>query len=507
MFSKKFSIFLIVLFLVIPFALAAEDDLFDDSADTEEKSKDDSGKVKKEAKEEDETVDAAKDAEDKEDKEAKESEDAMNDLLGEESKTEKKESKEESAEDILGVKSEKKEAVAVKASGIKPVLIVKGGLYAMAGYKDIQKSKWTDQKLMFGGLDEGIFGAELKGNAVFAKATMNLRTFNKLVDPNIQYNPLIADNYYGSSKNVDSNMNGTADTLVVMPYEVYAGMKLFNMITLRGGNMIPAYGLVDQYQHVDIVMGTAFGTRSLITTEGYLPETDRGIAFGLDYSLGNDSSVKGELMITGNSGSKFEYSDQTMGIYFKAGYEMEMLKLYASFQYRKDYTVVYDAKGNPFKKNPVVMGGGLAAKLSVSGFETLFSFDSVSRNLVQGVNLKAANGMLISLMPAYNIEINKDAMDKFQVAVRFDYVKGVYKPGTADALAFDSFSADKSLMRVGFAGTLFAKEVEGVKSYFGLSYIMQPKAEVGPGKIGNPPTTVKDSMGFNAFMVTAGAEF
>lgn len=481
-----------------------------------------------------EDFDAEKSAAEKEEKDKKESDQAIKDLLGdtatteeaeeeeeekprrekrvleeeeeeEEEETPKPRKKKESVDDLLGTpKKEEKRPAPKLVSGVKPVAMLKGG-FNFGSY-----AKNFKQGLMYGSLDEGILGAEFMGNAVFAKATINVRTKNPLLlsatdDSAIQYNPLMNENYWENSI-----VNG-------MPYEVYGGMKLFDMVTLRAGKMIPTYGILDKYQHLGVAIGTPYGSRPLLAVEGFIPETDAGFALGFDYDFGDNSGIVAELMMgTGviPSISTFWYTQKTMGFYFKGGYRSEMITAMLGFQYRTDYP------GPDIKKQIPFIGFGLGAIFSYAGFETWLTFDYTMMGLLyDSVSGKKKNGsvggMNLSLMPAYNLGIDYGFIDKLQFGIRFDLDLGVYNKdaGSGDYLTWYTgtgsaktyfFKPEAMAVRFGFAINLFAKELELVKSFAGLSFMMQPQSQI-INKAGSGSDVF--NYGFYNFGLHAGAEF
>jgi len=60
-------------------------------------------------------------------------------------------------------------------------------------------------------------------------------------------------------------------------------------------------------------------------------------------------------------------------------------------------------------------------------------------------------------------------------------------------------------MRVGFAANLYAKEIEGVKSFFGLSFMTQLKTDTYIGT--TAAANKKKDNGFMSLMFQGGAEF
>jgi|GEM_PF-1048346 len=528
----------IVLSFLIPFALCAADDLGDEFGGGEEKKKG-----------EEDLFDAEKSAADKEDADKKASDQAIKDLLGdspseepakeedseeevapakktddfeeeEEDAPKKVEKKKESVDDILGTKKkeEKKKKEKPAAQGLKPIIMVKGG-FNFGGY-----AKDFGQGLMYGSVDEGILGAEFVGSAVFAKATINVRTQNPLLlcssdGSTVQFNPLMSQNYFDNSI-----VNG-------MPYEVYGGMKLFDMLTIRAGKMIPAYGILDKYQHLGVAIGTPLGTRPLLAVEGMIPETDAGFALGLDYSLDDESGIVAEFMMgTGviPSISQYWFSQKTMGIYFKGGYRSEMITAMLGFQYRNDYTQrdlngngTISTKDGDLLKNIPFIGFGLGMIFSYAGFETWLNVDytmmqllytsAKTGRLING----SVGGMNLSLMPAYNLSIDSGIIDKLQFGIRFDLDYGVYSKdaGSGDYLTWYTgtgnnktyfFKNDAMAMRFGIAINLFAKEYETVKSFVGFNFMMQPQSQLV-----NKTGTAGDvwNYGFYNIGLQGGAEF
>ncbi|HOW52593.1 MAG TPA: hypothetical protein PLV42_11195 [bacterium] len=529
----------IVLSLLIPFALCAADDFGDEFGGGEEQKK-----------VEEEPFDAEKSAADKEDADKKAHDQAIKDLLGdtpseEPAKEEEEEvapakkaeeeddmeeegeeeapkpKKKESVDDILGTKKKEEKKVAKPAAqGLKPVAMVKGAFNFGSYAKDF------GQGLMYGSVDEGILGAEFLGEAVFAKATINVRTQNPLLfsapkptdwgtthpgkaydgSGAVQYNPLMDDNYI-----VNSIVQG-------LPYEVYGGMKLFEMLTIRAGKMIPSYGILDKYQHLGVAVGTPLGTRPLLAVEGWIPETDAGFALGFDYDLDDESGITAELMMgTGviPNISQFWQSQKTMGMYFKGGYRSEMITAMLGFQYRNDY------EGTLGKQVPFI-GFGLGTIFSYAGFETWLTVDYTLANLIRTVGGRAlvsekTGGLNLSLMPAYNLSLDYGVIDKLQFGVRFDLNYGVYSElagggnylhwysaASASGAKTYTFKNDAMQMRFGVAINLFAKEYESVRSFAGFTFMMQPATQLV-----NMSGAANDvsSFGFYNFGLQGGAEF
>lgn len=517
----------IALMVLLPFSLCVADEFDEEFGGGGEK------------KAEEELFDAEKSASDKEEADKKASDQAIKDLLGdtpakeeeeeeevapakkaddfddeEEVKPVKKAEPKKSVDDLLGTKKkeEKKKAAPSAPAGIKPVIMVKGS-FNFGGYteKPAGAPKSSAQSLMFGAVEEGILGAEYTGKSIFAKGTINVRTNNPLLSsggPVVQYNPLMDDNY-----TLNSILNG-------MPYEVYGGMKLFDVLILRAGKMIPSYGILDKYQHLGVAIGTPYGTRSLLATEGWIPETDAGFGIGFDYALDDESGVTAELQLATGvipSISQYWFSQKTMGLYFKGGYRSEMITAMLGFQYRNDY------EGTAKKQVPFI-GFGLGAIFSYEGFETWLTFDYTMASLIKTIGgipkiSGMAGGMSLSLMPAYNLSIDYGIIDKLQFGVRFDLNYGVYNRDAAggnylhwysaassspSAAKTYNFKDDAMTMRFGIAVNLFAKEFETVKSFWGISFMMQPQSQLV-----NMNGTTNDvfAYGFYNVGIQGGAEF
>ncbi len=523
----------IALMMLLPFSLCVADE-FDEEF----------GGGGGEKKAEEELFDAEKSASDKEDADKQASDQAIKDLLGdtpakeepeeeeeevapakkaddfeEEEEAPKKAEPKKSVDDLLGTKKkeEKKKAAPSAPAGIKPVIMVKGS-FNFGGYteKPAGAVKSSAQSLMFGAVEEGILGAEYTGKSIFAKGTINVRTNNPLLSssgPVVQYNPLMDDNY-----TLNSILNG-------MPYEVYGGMKLFDVLILRAGKMIPSYGILDKYQHLGVAIGTPYGTRSLLATEGWIPETDAGFGIGFDYALDDESGVTAELQLATGvipSISQYWFSQKTMGIYFKGGYRSEMITAMLGFQYRTDYEATT-------KKQIPFIGFGLGAIFSYEGFETWLTFDYTMANLIRTITPSGqppkylisdlTGGMSLSIMPAYNLSIDYGIIDKLQFGVRFDLNYGVYNRDAAagnylhwysatstasNALKNYTFKNDAMTMRFGIAINLFAKEFETVRSFWGISFMMQPQSQLVNM---NGSTNDVFAYGFYNVSIQGGAEF
>ncbi len=487
MIRKNLSIILIFLFLISSTVFA---DDFEDEEDFEETGTEEAGTEETE-KEESFEDEESKSGDPLEEKKEEKKVESVEDLLEEEKKVEES-PKEESVGELLGAPEKKLDEKAVEpkgdSKGFKPVILVKGGFYLYGKYKDSDKK---EQQVRFGGVDEGIIGAQYMGRVVKAKATVNVRTGNHLLSQEVIFNPLVSENYYGEVVE-----NPGAVKAKILPYEIFGGVSLFDMIDIKAGNLIPEYGIADRYQNLDVVVGTPFGTRSLLVVEGVLPETEGGLSIGGSYPVG-PGKIAARLMVGGNDlSTNFSYSDRSFGFYGRAGYESEMITAYASFQSRSDYYVKEGGKG----KDMSFFSYGVAAKFSHEiGVEALFSFDMANFHLVSDdYKLKPNSSMFLHFMPAYNFKFKHDYLEKLQVSLRIDYFKGLYKNESADRYLDATFNSDNAAMRIGAGLNLFAKELEKVRSYAGVTLMVQPAADVAKGKTNE---------GFLTMMLSGGAEF
>ena len=475
---KKMLTLLAAVLFVIPFAVAA-DDFDDDFGGFDEES---------EESEEDEEEAPAKKV-----KEESESDAAMRDLMGEpaeEKPVTKTKEKSDSQKDSEN-QPENEEKASKGIAGLKPVLLVKGGFTVMGQYKEYNPAtqKTTSPNSMFGSVDEGIVGIEYNGKHVLAKGTLNLRTNNALIEHAVN-NPLIKENYH-------SIQDGAANAL----YEVYGGVKFFDVF-IKGGKMLPEYGLIDTYQELGMGFSTPFLSRSLIVVEGFIPETDAGIALGYNGVIKNVHNVFAGLSLgTGSNKSEFWYSDKTLGIYGRVGYGFkEYIKASFAFMHRKDY---YSVEG--VSKKLDVTGIGVHLKGAVAGFEMPVSFDYVMNQMVKGTAKKNTTGLLLSLAPGYAYHFKHDWIDKVAVALRFDFVQGVYLNKEGNYLDLNNYKKDSSYMRIGVTANFFTKELGGVvRGMAGLTFLMQPESTVDK-KDSNGDNRKKD-YGFTTIVLQAGAE-
>ncbi|MBP5405791.1 hypothetical protein J6Z19_01405 [bacterium] len=471
MFKKMFTLLFAVLF-VVPFVTVA-DDFDDDFGGFDEEGED------SESEEEEEEAPAQKKS-----KEMSESDAAMKDLMGdpEEEKPAAKEQKDSDKADVEeeAAPAEKKAAAGKSFKGVKPVLLAKGGFTVYGSYKENGRSLST----MFGSLDEGIVGVEYQGKHVIAKGTLNVRTNYAFIENGS--NPLAKVNHH-------SVQNGAANAL----YEVYGGVKFYDVF-IKAGKLIPEYGLVDTWQNLGMGFTTPFLTRSLIAVEGFLPETDAGLAIGYNGIIKKDHNVFVGLSLgTGANASEFWESDRTLGLYGRVGYGFkEYVKAAFAFQYRNDY---YSGK----KLDHI--GIGVHINVAAKGFEMPITFDYNMMKMMKNTARKNTTSMLLSLAPGYAYHFNHDWIDKVGLALRFDLVQGVYLDGNAHYLDFTNFRSNSMVMRIGVTANFFTKELEGVRAMAGLTFLMQPESTVDKKDINGDGK--KKDYGFMTVVLQAGAEF
>lgn len=497
---KRMFIFLIAAMFILPLFIVAEDDFEDDefgSFDEEEK------------EDKAEPFDAEESAEKKKEEDKEQSDAAMRDLLGEEEvkedATEDEEVKEEKKADKKKkkkgaeepVKEKPKKAKEPVQKGLKPVILVKGGFTLLGQYKEYRSKTDLSQKYstlgsMFGSVDEGLLGAEFIGDHVIAKGTMNVRTNNPFI--NKGNNPL-------AKINLHSIQNGFDNAL----FEIYGGVKFYD-IFIKAGKMLPEYGLMEMYQNLGMGFSTPYLTRSLIAVEGFIPETDAGFALGYKGTFADEHTLLvGFSMGTGSIASDFWNTDKTMGIYGRLGYMHEYFQGAFGFQYRKDYF----NKAGLAPKNLSLIGIGVHLRASIAGFEMPLTFDYTTFGLVQTTGaiakMKSASNILLSAAPGYAYSFESEWADKISVAVRFDLVRGVYSiAGSADYLNFDGYKAEAAIFRIGATANFFVKEMKGVHSYAGITFLVQPERKI----IGKSATnlTGEYDYGFMTLMLSAGAE-
>ncbi len=407
---------------------------------------------------------------------------AMRDLLGEEEE-------EDPLDDFEPFREEKKPA-AVAKTGFKPILLVKGGFSILGQYKYRDGDTTRSPGLMFGSVDEGLLGGEYLGKYVIAKGTMNLRTKNPFISrSDVVNNPLKKMNYNTINDGIHHGL-----------YELYGGIRLFNCLTIRAGKMMPEYGLIDTHQKLGMGFANPNLTRSLVVVEGYIPETDEGFALGYKGTFANAHTILAGFMIgTGSVASEFWETNKTMGIYGRLGYMHEYFQAAFGFQYRTDY-FSQDGLG---AKDLSLIGIGVHANVSVAGFEMPISFDYSSFNMIQAspFRTRAAANILLSLAPGYAFSFNNiDWAEKFALAVRFDLSRGVYQFGADDYLDFSRYTNDGMIFRIGATANFFVKEIKGVQSFAGLTFLIQPESEI-------VKTPKEIDYGFMTLMISAGAEY
>lgn len=492
---KRMFFFLIAAMFVLPIFIVAEDDFEDDefgSFDEEEKA---------------EPFDAEESAEKKKEEDKEQSDAAMRDLLGdegakedtaqdEEVKEEKKADKKKKKKDEEPVKEKPKKVKEPVQKGFKPVILVKGGFTLLGQYKEYRNKADLNQKYstlgsMFGSVDEGLLGAEFIGDHVIAKGTMNVRTNNPFI--NKGNNPL-------AKINLHSIQNGFDNAL----YEIYGGVKFYD-IFIKAGKMLPEYGLMEMYQNLGMGFSTPFLTRSLLAVEGFIPETDAGFALGYKGTFADEHTLLvGFSMGTGSIASDFWNTDKTMGIYGRLGYMHEYFQGAVGFQYRKDY-FNKTVNGTNVVKNLSLIGIGVHLRASIAGFEMPLTFDYTTFGMVQINKMKSANSILLSAAPGYAYSFDSEWADKIAVAVRFDLVKGVYAiQGASDYLNYDGYKMNAAVFRIGATANFFVKELKGVHSYAGITFLVQPESKI----IGRSATnlTGEYDYGFMTLMLSAGAE-
>ena len=505
MFKKMLTLLFAVLF-VVPFAATADD--FDD---------DFGGFDEEESEESEESGESEEDEEapaDSKVKEKSESDAAMRDLMGEtEEKPAPKKAKtaEKNSEPKEAAEEETAESSAPALKGLKPIMLVKGSFTVFGQYKrwngENSTKKTSTMSTMFGGVDEGLLGLEYMGKHVIAKGTMNLRTDNAIMKE-ATHNPLMEENLH-------SIQNGAANAL----YEIYGGVKFFDVF-IKGGKMIPEYGLIDTYQELGMGFATPFLTRSLIVVEGFVPETDAGLSIGYDSIFAKDHNFFiGLTLGTGSNKSEFWTSDKTMGLYGRIGYGFkEYIKAAVAFQFRQDFSNVAQKTtdeagvvtetGTKYSKKVDMIGFGVHLKGAVAGFEMPVSFDYNMMKMVShkdGRLKKNITGMLVSAAPGYAYHFKHEWVDKISIAVRFDLVQGVYISKEANYLDSLNFRGQGMYYRIGATANFFTKELAGVRAMAGLTFLMQPESKVGNNTY--KENGRKKDYGFTTIVLQAGAEF
>jgi hypothetical protein len=129
---------------------------------------------------------------------------------------------------------------------------------------------------------------------------------------------------------------------------------------------------------------------------------------------------------------------------------------------------------------------------------------------------KPAQNILLSLSPGYAYSFDSEWADKIGLAVRFDLVKGVYTKGagyldygiltgTTAGASYTGFKQDSVIFRIGATLNFFAKDIKGVRSFAGLTFLIQPESKiVGASATKNIGSEM--DYGFTTLMLSAGAE-
>lgn len=482
---NKVLMLLVAALFILPVSLFSADDFDDDFGgfdDFEEDKKDDGA----------DEFDAEDSAAKKKEKDQEASDAAMKDLLGDEDESpKKKDTKEESKYESKKnePKKEKKAKIPVE-KGFKPVLLIKGGFTPFGQYNTGPK---TTLNSMFGSVDEGLLGAEFIGDHVIAKGTLNVRTLNPLLTKG--NNPLAKANLHAIQ---DGFYNGL--------YEIYGGLKFYD-IFIKAGKMIPEYGLMDTYQNLGMGFTTPFLTRSLIAVEGFIPETDAGISLGYKGTFADAHTViVGLTLGTGSIANEWWGTDKVMGLYGRLGYMHEFFQVALGFQYKQDY---YNKTGQPAKKLADIGFGvhmNVTPKFGSHEILVPISFDYNQFQMVKigtSTIAKKANNILLSVAPGYAYCFDSEWADKIALAVRFDLVRGVYKAGAANYLDYDKFSLSGMVVRLGVTANFFAKDIKGVHSFAGITFLVQPESKI-VGKTAAHPS--EKDYGFMTLMLSAGAE-
>ena len=132
------------------------------------------------------------------------------------------------------------------------------------------------------------------------------------------------------------------------------------------------------------------------------------------------------------------------------------------------------------------------------------TFDYNMMQMVKGTARKNVTGMLLSLAPGYAYHFNHDWIDKVALALRFDFVQGVYLNKEGGYLDFDNYKKSSNYMRIGVTANFFTKELAGIRGMAGFTFLMQPESKVRKATTDNLKT--KD-YGFTTIVLQAGAEF
>ncbi|HQI06120.1 MAG TPA: hypothetical protein PL195_12745, partial [bacterium] len=157
---------------------------------------------------------------------------------------------------------------------------------------------------------------------------------------------------------------------------------------------------------------------------------------------------------------------------------------------------------------------------SVAGFEMPLTFDFNQMDMYQitsGVaKKKTGQNILLSLAPGYAYSFDSEWADKIGLAVRFDLVRGVYTKGaryldygitssTTENASYTGFKNDSVIFRIGATVNFFAKDIKGVRSFAGVTFLVQPEQKiVGASSVKN--IAGEYDYGFTTLMLSAGAE-
>jgi len=227
------------------------------------------------------------------------------------------------------------------------------------------------------------------------------------------------------------------------------------------------------------------------------------------------------MLGTGSVASDFWNSDKTMGLYGRLGYMHEYIQAAIGFQYRKDY--FNDTAYTIRSKNTNFIGIGVHLRASVAGFEMPLTFDYNQFGAYQiktgstAATKKTAQNMLLSLAPGYAYSFDSEWADKIGLAVRFDLVRGVYTNGAKylsygidntageNSVNYTGFKSESVIFRIGATLNFFAKDIKGVRSFAGITFLVQPESKI-VGKSSTSKINSEIDYGFTTLMLSAGAE-
>ena len=150
-----------------------------------------------------------------------------------------------------------------------------------------------------------------------------------------------------------------------------------------------------------------------------------------------------------------------------------------------------------------LIGIGVHLRGGYAGFEMPVTFDYNIMKMVKSSDktLKSnISGMLISAAPGYAYHFNHEWVDKVALALRFDFIKGVYLSKDGDYLDYTNFKDASSYYRIGVTANFFTKELAGIRGMAGLTFLMQPEQKL------TKSGALKD-YGFTTVVLQAGAEF